>query len=53
METVLAELNSEKKKTAVKPAAVKLGIDVLVEDHLDLVKNKRVGLITNPGYCSS
>ncbi|MBL1215416.1 MAG: DUF1343 domain-containing protein [Ignavibacteriae bacterium] len=48
IETVLAELNSKKKKSTVKPAAVKLGIDVLVEDRLDLLKNKRVGLITNP-----
>jgi len=33
------------------PAAaqkVKLGVDVFLEKHLDLVKGKRVGLITNP-----
>jgi uncharacterized protein YbbC (DUF1343 family) len=27
---------------------VKLGVDVFLEKHLDLVKSKRVGLITNP-----
>lgn len=30
-----------------RDAAVKLGIDVLIEKHLDLLKGKRVGLITN------
>ncbi|MDI6782639.1 MAG: DUF1343 domain-containing protein [bacterium] len=29
-------------------AKVKLGVDVLVEKHLDLLKGKRVGLLTNP-----
>jgi len=27
---------------------VKLGVEVLLEEHLDLIKGKRVGLITNP-----
>ena len=42
------------KKEAPAPAAVsasgptKLGVDVLFEKRLDLVKGKRVGLITNP-----
>jgi len=36
------------KEPATKQPVVKPGIDVLVEDHLDLIKNKRIGLITNP-----
>ncbi len=36
-----------------KPPAVKLGIEVLIEDHLDLIKGKRVGLITNPSAVDS
>ncbi len=31
-----------------KQEKVKLGIEVFLENHLDLVKGKRVGLITNP-----
>lgn len=30
------------------PTLVKLGIDVLLEDHMDLIRGKRVGLVTNP-----
>ncbi|MCK7536470.1 MAG: hypothetical protein MZV63_38585 [Marinilabiliales bacterium] len=29
------------------------GIDVLIEEHLDLIKGKRVGLITNPSAVGS
>ncbi|MDH4272046.1 MAG: DUF1343 domain-containing protein [Candidatus Aminicenantes bacterium] len=37
------------QKDSVPPAArVRLGIEVLLESRLDLVKGKRVGLITNP-----
>ena len=36
-----------------KPPAVKLGIEVLIEDHLDLIRDKRVGLITNPSAVGS
>jgi uncharacterized protein YbbC (DUF1343 family) len=38
------------KREVVLPAAqkVKPGIEVLLEEHLDLIKGKRVGLITNP-----
>lgn len=37
-------------KTSLKPVPgmVKLGVDVFFEKHLDLVKGKKVGLITNP-----
>jgi uncharacterized protein YbbC (DUF1343 family) len=34
--------------TAAGPARVKPGVEVFLEKHLDLVKGKRVGLITNP-----
>jgi len=37
----------------LKTPLVKPGIDVLVEDHLDLIKGKRVGLITNPSAVGS
>jgi len=34
-------------------APVKLGVEVLFEKHLDLIRGKRVGLITNPGGVDS
>ena len=37
-----------KPQTAAAAPKVKLGVDVFFEKHLDLVKGKRVGLITNP-----
>lgn len=36
------------QKTAATRPPVKLGVEVLFEKHLDLVRGKRVGLITNP-----
>ena len=36
------------QKTAAKRPPVKLGVEVLFEKHPDLVRGKRVGLITNP-----
>jgi uncharacterized protein YbbC (DUF1343 family) len=33
---------------AAGPVKVRLGVEVFLEKHLDLVKGKRVGLITNP-----
>jgi len=38
----------QEKEPVYKTPVVKPGIDVLVEDHLDLIKGKKVGLITNP-----
>jgi uncharacterized protein YbbC (DUF1343 family) len=35
-------------ETPSNPPQVKLGVDVLFAKHLDLVRGKRVGLITNP-----
>lgn len=39
----VAKNDKEKKK-----AKFRLGIEVLLQDRIDLIKNKRVGLITNP-----
>ena len=36
-----------------KPSVVKPGIEVLVEDNLDLIRGKKVGLITNPSAVGS
>jgi uncharacterized protein YbbC (DUF1343 family)/uncharacterized lipoprotein YddW (UPF0748 family) len=41
------------KVPVLKTPLVKPGIDVLVEDYLDLIKGKRVGLITNPSAVGS
>ena len=50
--TVLSN-EAEQKISVLKSSAVKPGIEVLVEDHLDLIKGKRVGLITNPSATGS
>lgn len=40
---------SEREDALIKrQKKVKLGVEVFLEEHLDLVKGKRVGLITNP-----
>jgi len=40
---------AEKKESGPAPTgAVKLGVEVFLENHLDLIKGKKVGLITNP-----
>jgi len=45
----LASCAEKKKETAAAPVPkVKLGVEVFLESHLDLVKGKKVGLITNP-----
>jgi uncharacterized protein YbbC (DUF1343 family)/uncharacterized lipoprotein YddW (UPF0748 family) len=41
------------KGTPYKAPYVKPGIDVLVEEHLDLIRGKRIGLITNPSAVGS
>ncbi|MBN2354916.1 family 10 glycosylhydrolase, partial [candidate division KSB1 bacterium] len=50
LNTILADYRAVEQAGPVerKPPAVKLGIEVLVEKHLDLIRGKRVGLITNP-----
>ena len=45
---VLARYAVKEKVSALKTPLVRPGIDVLVTDQLDLIKGKRVGLITNP-----
>lgn len=41
------------KPTASHRAPVKLGIEVLLQNHMDLIRGKRVGLITNPSGLDS
>ena len=53
LQEVLSKYAFKKKKQAFKTPLVKPGIDVLVADHLDLIKNKKVGLITNPSAIGS
>ncbi len=49
LEKIIAEYASKKPTQPQRPRpAVKLGITVLLEKHLDLIRGKRVGLITNP-----
>lgn len=48
LEEILSSYFEKEKKTVFKAPLVKPGIDVLVEDYLDLLYGKRVGLITNP-----
>jgi len=48
LEPVLAEFYDSMKRPPVPVPAVTPGINVLIDDHLDLIKGKRVGLITNP-----
>lgn len=45
---VLARYAVKEKVPVFKAPLVRPGIDVLVSDQLDLIKGKRVGLITNP-----
>jgi uncharacterized protein YbbC (DUF1343 family)/uncharacterized lipoprotein YddW (UPF0748 family) len=53
MEHVLDLYSMSKKVSVLKTPSVKPGIDVLVEENLDLIKGKRVGLITNPSAVGS
>ena len=50
---ILSQYAAEQKVPVLKTPDVKPGIDVLVEDHLDLIKGKKVGLITNPSAVGS
>ncbi|MFC2085284.1 exo-beta-N-acetylmuramidase NamZ domain-containing protein, partial [Bacteroidota bacterium] len=55
LEKILSDYASslKVKKPVRKSPAVKLGIEVLVEDQIELIRNKRVGLITNPSAVGS
>ena len=44
----LASCQTTPQKSSGKRQAVKLGVEVLFEQRLDLLRGKRVGLITNP-----
>jgi uncharacterized protein YbbC (DUF1343 family) len=48
IEKLIDEYKESKKEPATLTAKVKPGINVLVEDHLDLIRGKKIGLITNP-----
>jgi len=48
LDKVLAEFYDGMKRPPVPVPAVTPGINVLIDEHLDLIKGKRVGLITNP-----
>lgn len=47
LESVLAA-QSDARKPAPRRPSVQLGVDVLVQQHMDLIEGKRLGLITNP-----
>ena len=48
IEPVLAEFYDGMRRPPVPVPAVAPGVNVLVDDHLDLIRGKRAGLITNP-----
>src|SRR5690606_301802 len=48
LDKALAEFYDGMKRPPVPVPVVTPGINVLIDEHLDLVKGKRVGLITNP-----
>ncbi len=50
---VLSANSIRPAQSPLKTPAVKLGIEVLIEDQLDLIKGKKVGLITNPSAVGS
>jgi uncharacterized protein YbbC (DUF1343 family)/uncharacterized lipoprotein YddW (UPF0748 family) len=45
---ILAKHNTNKTKSVLPKPTVTPGIDLLVTEHIDLIKGKKVGLITNP-----
>ena len=55
VEEVTAEFAAAQKpaRPARRRPRVKLGVEVLVEEHLELIEGKRVGLITNPSAVGS
>jgi uncharacterized protein YbbC (DUF1343 family)/uncharacterized lipoprotein YddW (UPF0748 family) len=50
---IIARYSQKTQESALKQPFVKPGIDVLLEDYPDLIKGKRVGLITNPSAVGS
>jgi uncharacterized protein YbbC (DUF1343 family)/uncharacterized lipoprotein YddW (UPF0748 family) len=53
LQDVLDNYAVKEKIPVLKTPVVKPGIDVLVEDNLDIIKGKKVGLITNPSAVGS
>jgi uncharacterized protein YbbC (DUF1343 family) len=53
LDELYARFEAERKAASVRKPAVTPGIDVLVEDYPDLIKGRRVGLITNPSAVGS
>lgn len=53
LEEILKNYEAGEKTPVLKTPVVRPGIDVLVEENLDLIKGKRVGLITNPSAVGS
>ena len=55
LEKIAAEFEASQPppKLTRKPPRVRLGVEVLVEEQLDLIEGKRVGLITNPSAVGS
>jgi uncharacterized protein YbbC (DUF1343 family)/uncharacterized lipoprotein YddW (UPF0748 family) len=53
LQEVLSQYAAKTKEPILKTPVVKPGINVFVEDYLDLIKGKRVGLITNPSAVGS
>lgn len=51
--SVIEKYSVTGRTTVLRAPAVKPGIDVLVEEHLDLIRGKRIGLITNPSAVGS
>ena len=39
--------NDQKEKPMVNLSSVKLGLDVLLDEKIELIKNKNIGLVTN------
>ncbi|HAM10044.1 MAG: hypothetical protein A2X04_07205 [Bacteroidetes bacterium GWF2_41_9] len=50
---ILAKFGADKIKPVLPKPFVTPGIDLLVTDHLDLIRGKKVGLITNPSAVGS
>lgn len=53
IDRILTQYFEEKTEPVVDEKTVLPGVDVLVEDHLDLIRDKRIGLITNPSAVGS
>jgi uncharacterized protein YbbC (DUF1343 family)/uncharacterized lipoprotein YddW (UPF0748 family) len=48
IDKIFTEYAQKEIEPVVEKYVVKPGINVLIEDHMDLIRGKRIGLITNP-----